>query len=726
MPPTTAVELPVVKDHISRKYSAAVLSAFLLKKQTRNQESVYVPISTTEHVRRSRDRKERAANIRSKIAKIRRYIRTKCTGLATKYKRKQTYFLDMVYQGGVRLTKPKNETNNFNAFKSVIAYERRQAGLPPMTILQIQKEYRPQYDALDKEGMDDILEKYKLIQDKEKREQIKRPSMKEKTADVASSLSSVAGIFQGLKTRVGVDAVALVVKNRTEDFMTPQWIVTDARIMEYLRVIVWGWDPVHIGQRIEAFAVAGCDITAVCKTTKEQAELLKKAITRLVQDALDDACGTTNLVMQYERFDHLITLKYRVVIEGWPAGLEFQCPSKFHGDTNKLLPLHEAWKSGSTRFRKLTPDEFKEWTATRAKGLADGTIQVKARQPRSDAGVKRKKTVAGDESESEKDEDQEDEDEKESDGSDDERVASTTKPSKKNRVKVTPSGASAKTSGKIKASSKNQKSQVTASKAAEKSRAAKTAGTKKQAAKKSKKKERSAPQAHAELTSASDLAATEATDQNNVASADLPTPPIPRPKPRRLVPAGTSTSNTTLDEGNGMGELDCERSGNGHRPTVDEPAIVISATLAPTTPHGPTALFSHVGSTNTFSPAEVASSSLPTPPVAVSNSAIDPALLECPTIEGTERPVDNGIPASEPAQAHDNTGLADNSGPTAHLVSGHSTTPAATPDGSMATTLNANGKRPRDVDSRTGEREEALGRGRRVRMPRKLTDLGYE
>ncbi|KAK1229016.1 hypothetical protein PQX77_007943 [Marasmius sp. AFHP31] len=81
-----------------------------------------------------------------------------------------------------------------------------------MTILKIQKEYRPQYDALDQKGMDDILEKYRLIQDEERRKQIKHLSMKEKTADVASSLSSVAGIFQGLKTRVGTE-VALVVKN---------------------------------------------------------------------------------------------------------------------------------------------------------------------------------------------------------------------------------------------------------------------------------------------------------------------------------------------------------------------------------------------------------------------------------------------------------------------------------------------------------------------------------
>ncbi|KAK1230273.1 hypothetical protein PQX77_006648 [Marasmius sp. AFHP31] len=621
MPPSTAIELPAVKSHISKKYSAAVPSASLLKKQTRNQESVYVPISTTKC-----------------IAKMRRYIHNKCTALATKYKRKQQYFLDMVYQGAVRLTKLKNKTNNFNAFKLVIAYERRQAGLPPMSILQIQKEYRPQYDALDEKGMNDILEKYKLIQDKEKREQIKRPSMKEKTADVASSLSSVAGIFQGLKTRVGTEGIALVVKNRTEDFMAPQWIVTDPRIMEYLHVIVRGWDPVHIGQRVEAFAIAGCDITAVCKTTKEQAELLKKAIIRLVQDGLGDACGTTNLVMQYKRFDHLITLKYCVVVEGWPAGLKFQCPSKFHGDTNKLLPLHEAWKSRSTHFRKLTPEEFQEWTVAHAKGLADGTIQVKAWQPRSNAGVKRKKTVGGNESESEKDDDDSEEDKDESE-SDDELVKEpTTKRSKKIHNEVDPQGPSAKTSsGKTKGSSKN-----------EKSKAAKMATTKKQAEKTA---------VHTDLASAADLIATEATDQNNIVPGDLasvnpPSLSIPRPKPRRQVqvPAVPSTSKTVLCEGSGMGDVDDGDLGNGRSLIVEDPVLAIF-TPPPTAPHGPTALFSHVGSPVMLSHAEV-TGSVPTPLAALSDMAIDPALRECPMMEGTECSVDNGIPASQPTQTH--------------------------------------------------------------------------
>ncbi|KAK1230274.1 hypothetical protein PQX77_006649 [Marasmius sp. AFHP31] len=50
--------------------------------------------------------------------------------------------------------------------------------------------------------------------------------------------------------------------------------------------------------------------------------------------------------------------------------------------------------------------------------------------------------------------------------------------------------------------------------------------------------------------------------------------------------------------------------------------------------------------------------------------------------------------------------------------------PAAPSDDPMPTGLNANGKCPRDLSEGNGE--ETLGRGQRICMPRKLTDLGYD
>ncbi|KAK1216214.1 hypothetical protein PQX77_021166 [Marasmius sp. AFHP31] len=191
---TASKKKTAASKSLGKKYSINIPSALILKNRTRNFKSTYVPVPITERLRRCRERRTRAAAIRQSITEICQYIRDQCHALATTWKMKPKYFLDMVYQGGVRLTKPANKLNPFNAFKAVIAHERREASEAPMTILDIQKQYHPQYDALDKDGLTNMLTKYESIKDEAKRERVKRPSIKEKSADVAGSLSHVAAV----------------------------------------------------------------------------------------------------------------------------------------------------------------------------------------------------------------------------------------------------------------------------------------------------------------------------------------------------------------------------------------------------------------------------------------------------------------------------------------------------------------------------------------------------
>ncbi|KAL0057714.1 hypothetical protein AAF712_015629 [Marasmius tenuissimus] len=316
--PTTNKK-PAISKSLIQKYNTAVPAYMEIKRKTKGSKSRYVPMSPAERLRHRRERRTNAQNIQKAIAAIRAYIRDRCFKLGKKYKRKQRYFLDMVYQGGIRLTKPANNPNNFNMFKSVKAYERREAGEPPMSLLKIQEVYRPEYDALDDKGMQEIIDKFNAIQEEAEARGIKRPSLKEKGADVAGSLDNVSKI--GLKTRVGIEAFLLVVRNRPDDYMGLKWIVTNERLMEYMRILLRHWDPVYIGQKMEAFAVTRCNIATICKNPKEHADLLRKEIGFMIQDALDDACMTKNLMIQYEHFDTTITPRYGVVVEGWPKNL---------------------------------------------------------------------------------------------------------------------------------------------------------------------------------------------------------------------------------------------------------------------------------------------------------------------------------------------------------------------------------------------------------------------
>lgn len=60
--------------------------------------------------------------------------------------------------------------------------------------------------------------------------------------------------------------------------------------------------------------------------------------------------------MHYSTFETSIADKYGVIVENWPLD-KFAAPGKF-GTLVELRALYNAWKSGATRFRKLSREEF--------------------------------------------------------------------------------------------------------------------------------------------------------------------------------------------------------------------------------------------------------------------------------------------------------------------------------------------------------------------------------
>ncbi|KAL0567210.1 hypothetical protein V5O48_014784 [Marasmius crinis-equi] len=372
-------------------YIVNVPSAADLKKQTRNnnKNANAPPLTNIERLKRREQRKGKSAGLKAEVAALRRTVRARCNELADMYDKKPRYVMDMFYQRSHLAAKNTYEVNPFNAYKSVVAHERREAGETPLHLLELQSTIAQDYKDLDDAALEKVVEKYRELRDEDKREKLKRPSMKEKIADVARSVDDVMTTIQGLKTHCGIEFVGLLVKNRPEPFMNPKWLATDGRIHDYLSLILRGWDPTYIGKKVEAFAVAGCDATKIFKSQKDQGEALKRHLVRIVQDGLDQTCGTENQVMQYERFDTTITMRYKVVVEGWPKGIPFQKPSAFGGALEPLVRLRNAWQTGEAHFRKLSDDEFQTWLAQRVEKIEKGDIVPKARKKRSDAGVKR-------------------------------------------------------------------------------------------------------------------------------------------------------------------------------------------------------------------------------------------------------------------------------------------------------------------------------------------------
>lgn len=86
---------------------------------------------------------------------------------------------------------------------------------------------------------------------------------------------------------------------------------------------------------------------------------------------LGQAAGMPVPRMYYTNFNHAITEKYHVVLEGWP--LERFCSPSDIPSRTEISVLMTSLESGATRFRKLSTAEFEEWSEKRFNAIADST-----------------------------------------------------------------------------------------------------------------------------------------------------------------------------------------------------------------------------------------------------------------------------------------------------------------------------------------------------------------
>uniref|UniRef100_A0A0W0G900 Uncharacterized protein n=1 Tax=Moniliophthora roreri TaxID=221103 RepID=A0A0W0G900_MONRR len=119
--------------------------------------------------------------------------------------------------------------------------------------------------------------------------------------------------------------------------MKPHWYFTNDSINDYMHfAIKGGWDRNRVVGKIEVFAVAGCNAA-------------KKAI------------GDNSLRwIFYGNFDAAVTLKYRVVLEGWPLG-QIENLSKISSSVPPLKKALSMIQNGECGFHCMTDDEYAKW-----------------------------------------------------------------------------------------------------------------------------------------------------------------------------------------------------------------------------------------------------------------------------------------------------------------------------------------------------------------------------
>ncbi|KAK1216231.1 hypothetical protein PQX77_021145 [Marasmius sp. AFHP31] len=392
----------------------------------RHAESKPKPPTLTKEQRDAlnEQRRENNESIKKDVEEWLVEVTKKADSLAAKYKRTRRYFLDMFFQGGVRLVRPRAQTNSYNAFKYVKAKRAREEGGPKLDVEDLDDLYREEYEGLTVDELQPYIDEYEEdcggAEDDDDgphlpRNTVRLPNARSRAQDMSNALTNVTKILNAMSLRCGSEAILLVVRNRTDPFMEPFWYYSNPKLEHYMPFAIrGGWDSEKVGARCEAFAVAGCDTANLAKNSKDKATLLKAEIRDLLKHKLAHALGVETVQqMEYKQFDRVITYKTGVVIEGWPLP-KFANPSDLGSAVGPLGELKEALLSGKCGFRKMQGEEFRNWIANYDKDVKEGKIVPEVRKPRSDAGVPRgprKKAVDQDDDDSSEDENGEDEEE---------------------------------------------------------------------------------------------------------------------------------------------------------------------------------------------------------------------------------------------------------------------------------------------------------------------------
>ncbi|KAK7036536.1 hypothetical protein VNI00_011733 [Paramarasmius palmivorus] len=369
----------------------------IISPRLRITKKVYVKLTAAEKQRRSEAASEKRDEIRQAVDAWLEDIVGHAQTLADRFKKKPRYFLNMLFQNNIRMSKKQTKTNSFNAWKSEKALELKEAGEPPMDVEDLVATYRHEYDALNEKQKAETVHTFETRRQIEEWEKIKFPTLKSRIRSAAEIVHAIVELLKVAKLRCGIEAMFLMVRSDPDPFMDPKWFWTNPNWIDYMKAILRqgrGFDPKIMAAKLESFSIAGCDPNNMLKTVDDQSKWYKTLIREEMLSRLLDAVNEGSTLkmdfttVPYEKFDKLVTFPHGVVVNNWPFP-QFQNPSKLSNTVEPLKELYNGLRNGSIGFKRLSEGEHKEWVTKYEEGLKSGVIQVKARRVRSDAGKKR-------------------------------------------------------------------------------------------------------------------------------------------------------------------------------------------------------------------------------------------------------------------------------------------------------------------------------------------------
>ncbi|KAJ3518550.1 hypothetical protein NM688_g9422 [Phlebia brevispora] len=171
-------------------------------------------------------------------------------------------------------------------------------------------------------------------------------------ADMSRTIAKVVIELQNLHQRTDAEILLVCCRGGVDDSSKPFEFHTTDRVVTFVKEVT-GSDPAKLARQMDGFCASG--LAEVRKNYVKQMLDLKKVTALLITEKLAEISGNKLTKMSYQGFDD-ITDKFGIVVDNWPLSI-FQAPSKY-ATKNEVQTLYDAWQSGTTRFRKLSTQEY--------------------------------------------------------------------------------------------------------------------------------------------------------------------------------------------------------------------------------------------------------------------------------------------------------------------------------------------------------------------------------
>lgn len=309
--------------------------------------------------------------------------------LAVKYSKSLQRVACDLHSGRGTLTKGfRQKTSAWNAFLWKSRQNGQGSNQTGRAVLQsLTTEFKEQYKMLSLAERDALIEEFNA--EKATRAKATRKSPKSRANDLTYTAQVIEDELTNLRQRTGTEAILLLVRGTTESSSSPRYYATEG-VNQFLTNCL-NLELSDLLSRMEAYALNG--LSGAACSYKKRSTNLKRDLRRLIHQQLENVAGYSKKIqMSYVNFWSDITVKHRIVIEGWPSDIRFGNLSDVLTSLSHLQVVYEKWERGEIYFRKVSEAEFRTLAEEHRKAIKDGSIsEDRRRKERADKGTKKGK-----------------------------------------------------------------------------------------------------------------------------------------------------------------------------------------------------------------------------------------------------------------------------------------------------------------------------------------------